>query len=62
MGNKGQVTIFIIIAILIVALVTGIFIYKNNTVSSNIPTSIDPVYTSFLSCLNDKTKVGIDIL
>ncbi|MEK6906538.1 MAG: hypothetical protein AABW81_02870 [Nanoarchaeota archaeon] len=62
MGNKGQVTIFIIIAILIVALVTGIFIYKNNTVSSNIPTSIEPVYTSFLSCLNDKTKVGIDIL
>ena len=61
-NRRGQVTVFIIIAIVIIAVVTGFFLIKGNLGIMKIPASIQPVYNSFLSCLEDKTKIGIDIL
>jgi hypothetical protein len=60
--KAGQVTIFIIIAIVIVAAVAIFFAFRGNLIVQNIPASIQPAYNSFLSCLEDKTKVGIDVL
>jgi len=62
MNKKGQVTIFIIVAIIIVALFAGYFIFRDKISVSKIPASMEPVYTSFLSCLEEDTLVGIDIL
>ncbi len=59
---KGQVTIFIIIGIIIVAAAVIFFVVRGNLGISNIPANIQPVYNSFLSCLEDKTKTGISIL
>jgi hypothetical protein len=59
---KGQVTIFIIIAIVIVAAVVVFLIFRGNLTVGAIPANIQPVYNTFLSCLEDKTKIGIDVL
>ena len=62
MRSKGQTTIFIIIAILIVAVFAGFFIFRDKISISRIPASMQPIYTSFLSCLEEDALVGIDIL
>jgi len=61
-NNKGQVTIFIIIAIVIVASVVGYFMLRDKIGLNSIPKNIEPLYNSFLSCLESDTLVGIDIL
>ncbi len=60
--KRGQVTIFIIIAILIVAAVGGYFIYKGLIAKEKIPANIQVVETSFLSCLEEDIITGIDVL
>ena len=61
-NRKGQVTIFIIIAIIIVGVVVGFLLLRGNLGIVKIPASIQPVYNTFLSCLKDKTKTGIDVM
>ncbi|MEK6913140.1 MAG: hypothetical protein AABW47_00525 [Nanoarchaeota archaeon] len=61
-SHRGQVTIFIIIAILIVAGVAGVLLLKPNLFAPQIPVSIQPVYKTFLSCIEDKALTGIDLL
>ncbi len=62
MKSKAQVTIFIIIAIVIVAAVIGFFLIRGIPKIEKIPVSIEPVYNTFLFCLEDDALVGIDIL
>jgi len=59
---KGQVTIFIIIAIVIVAAIVIFLFVRGDLTTLNLPANIQPVYNTFLSCLEDKTKTGIDLL
>lgn len=61
-GKKGQVTIFIIIAIIIIASVVAFMLLRSNLFSMQIPASIQPAYKTFLSCIEDKTLTGISIL
>ena len=60
--TRGQLTIFIIIAIVIVALVFG-YLFLSGIISvQGIPPSIQPAYTSFLTCLEEDTLAGISVL
>ena len=59
---RGQVTIFIIIAIVIVAGVAAFLFFRQGISIVSIPASIQPVYDTFLSCLKDRTLVGVDLL
>jgi len=61
-SKHGQLTIFIIVAIVLVLAVVGYFLLRGTIKVSNIPTNIEPVYTSFLSCLQDDTSSGINVL
>ncbi len=61
-NKRGQVTVFIIIAIVIVGAVAIFFSLRGGLRTSEIPASIEPAYTSFLSCLEDDTLVGVGIL
>ena len=61
-NKRGQVTIFIIIAILIVASVAGYFLVRNVLLAPTVPANLEPVYTAFLSCLEEDTLTGISIL
>ena len=61
--NKlGQVTIFILIAIILVAGVIIYFALKKADLQEGLPANIEPIYTTFLSCLEEETLVGIDVL
>ena len=59
---KGQVTIFIIVAIVLVAVIAGFFIYRGSINFGNIPPSIEPAYLDFKSCLEDDASAGIDLM
>jgi len=61
-NKRGQVTIFIIIAIIIVALFAGYFMFKDKLFQEKIPSDVEPIYTNFLNCLEDQTLTGVDIL
>jgi len=60
--KRGQVTIFIIIAIVLVVGIVVFFIFREGLVTKAIPASIEPVYVSFLSCLEDNALTGISVL
>jgi len=63
MNNKrGQLTIFIIIALIIVAGAGLFFMFREDLGLVKVPASIQPVYNSFLSCLEDNVLFGIDVL
>lgn len=60
--KRGQVTIFIIIGVIILALVGAYLLLRNSISLQTVPASIQPAYTSFLSCLQQDTATGIGIL
>jgi len=61
-SKKGQVTIFIIVAIVIIGVIVGFFALRDTIDVRGIPSNIEPIYVNFLSCLEEDTLVGIDIL
>ncbi|MBU0894089.1 MAG: hypothetical protein KKF48_04325 [Nanoarchaeota archaeon] len=63
MKNKfGQATVFIIIAVLIVGIIAIYYTTKNGVSVTGVPANIEPIYSSFLSCLENEVGVGISIL
>ncbi len=60
-NKKGQVTIFIIIAIVIVAFATIYFVVRGNLFAPAIPTTFEPAYNTFLSCIQEETETAISI-
>ncbi|MBI2056789.1 hypothetical protein HYT91_00870 [Candidatus Pacearchaeota archaeon] len=62
MEKKGQLTIFIIIAILIVASFAGYFLVKGKIATKGVPANIQQIETAFLSCLEDEVLTGADVL
>lgn len=60
--KRGQVTIFVIISILIVAGVVLFFTLSEGISLRKIPKDFTPVYNSFQTCVKEKTQQGIDIL
>jgi hypothetical protein len=60
--KKAQLTIFIVVAVVIIGLVAGFFLLRGKIFSEQIPPNIEPVYSAFLSCLEDDTSTGINLL
>jgi hypothetical protein len=61
-NKKAQVTIFVIIAIVILAGVIGYLVFRNNSSGISVPASLEPVYNNFLNCLEEDVLIGIDVL
>jgi hypothetical protein len=61
-NKRGQLTVFVILAIIIVAAVGLYFLLRGTLTSVSIPASLQPTYTSFLSCLEDDTNTGVGLL
>jgi len=61
MEKRGQITIFIIIAILIVA---GVIIYFaiSKGFGARIPEEIQPTYDAYLLCIEEQARAGIALL
>jgi hypothetical protein len=60
--RRGQVTIFIIIAILIVSLVALFFIFKDKIIGNAIPSEISPIHNTLVSCLQEDLSLGVNLL
>ena len=60
--TRGQVTIFIILAIVIIGGAVVFYSFRDSIVWEKMPVSIEPVYNNFLSCLEGKVLTGINIL
>jgi len=61
-NKKGQVTIFIIIAIILIAAVSLYFVLRDKISIQDIPSEIEPVYTNIISCLEETTEEGVEYL
>ncbi len=62
MYKRGQLTIFVIIAILIVSGIAGYFLLREEVEKQEIPQEFRPVEEKFLSCLNREAEAGKSIL
>jgi len=62
MNKLGQVSVFVIIAIVILAGVVAYFVINNGVSKTSIPANLEPVYNSFLNCLQEDVLVGVDVL
>jgi hypothetical protein len=61
-NRLGQITIFIIIAIILIAAVAGFFILRSRVSVAPMPASLEPVYNAFLTCVEEDTLVGVSVL
>ena len=61
-SKSGQVTIFIILAIAIVAVVILLFVFRDNILQADLPQELEPVYSYYLSCIEAEAMNGAFIL
>ena len=62
MRKRGQVTIFIIIAIVLIAAIGLYFVFRDSFNVKEIPSEIDFVYVHIISCLEETTEQGINYI
>ncbi len=62
--KRGQVTIFIILGIVLLVAIVAYFVISSDasSSSSNIPSSLEPAYQNFISCLEEDTLTGASVL
>jgi hypothetical protein len=61
-NRRGQVTIFVIIAIVLVVAFASFYFYRDIVKDVDIPLNIEPIKTNFMSCLELNVRSGVDIL
>jgi len=60
--KKSQITVFVIIAIIIIAAIAGVVIFKEKLFPKAIPSSLVPVYDYYISCIEKTAKDGASII
>lgn len=60
--RRGQVSMFVIVAIVIVAVIALFFVFRSNLFGDNIPSSLQPVYSRYSECISQETRNGISLL
>lgn len=61
-SKRGQVAIFIIVGIVIVAGIVSYFVFRDSFSNNNVPENLKPVYDYYLSCLQEHAERGVQIL
>src|SRR3989344_6841819 len=61
-SKRSQTTILIILAIVIVAGIILFFLFRNNLSFIGPPSELKPVYTYYLNCIEQETKIGTNII
>jgi len=61
-SNKAQVTIFIILALIIIAGIGIFFAFRGSLFQQKLPAELEPVYTYYLSCIENNALDGALIL
>ncbi|MBT4165857.1 hypothetical protein HOE04_02350 [archaeon] len=60
--SKGQVSVFIILALVIVTGIVLFFIFRASFSFANVPAELEPVYNYYLSCIENEVSNGARIL
>ncbi|MBP7708322.1 hypothetical protein KA107_01445 [Candidatus Pacearchaeota archaeon] len=60
-GKRGQVTIFIILGIVLVAGIVAYFLLRPASFSG-LSKNLEPAYNSYLSCIQEKTQEGLKLM
>lgn len=60
--KKGQVTLFIILALIVTSGIVGFFVYKNYFSENNVSNEFQPLYNYYTSCVEQITFEGAGIL
>lgn len=61
-NHRGQMTLFILLAVIIVAIVALFFIFKGRIGGGGIPSDMEPVYNTFIECLKEDLATGVNVL
>lgn len=61
-GKKGQVTLFIILAIIIVAGILLFFLLRGRLIDDPIPEEFRPIQQQYISCIEESATAGISIM
>lgn len=59
MGKRGQITIFIIIAIVILAIIALFFILRKENIQESVPNEIMPIYNFVKNCVEETAYNGV---
>ena len=62
MNRQGQVTLFVIIAIILVGGILSYFVIRDRFGPDSVPVEFVPVYEYYLSCLEETSRQGINLL
>ena len=60
--NRGQVTVFVIVAIFIIGAIVLAFAFRGSLFGSDIHPSLEPVYSRYSECISQETSNGLSIL
>ncbi len=60
--RRGQVTVFVIIALVVVAVVGLFFAFRGNFLGENIPSSLQPVYSRYSECISQEVSNGVKLM
>ncbi len=60
--KRSQVTIFIILAIAIVAVIVLFYAFKSDLFKTAVPSEFEPVYSYYISCVKEETSNGALLL
>ena len=60
--RRGQLTIFVIVAIFVIGGAILFFAFRGNFEVAQIPANLEPVYNTFISCLEEDALSGIDVI
>lgn len=61
-SKRSQITIFVIIAIIIVAAAVLLIVFRKQIIPETIPEEFKPIEANFLSCIEEYTKIGAEML
>src|SRR3989344_2949018 len=61
-GKRAQISIFVIVAIIVVGLVAGYFIIRDVIPQAGISAELLPVYQAYESCIKEKALSGINLI
>lgn len=61
LNNRGQISVFVIIAIVLVAGIILYYTVKNTNSASNVPAEFNAVYTYYEQCIEDEAKTALSL-
>jgi len=61
-NRKGQISLFVIIAIVIVGAIVAFFAFRGNLSFGNIPAEFQPVYSSYDECIKGEAENALSLL